>query len=106
MLAEYYPPDESQHFTSMLDGFSAAFGPETLTRDELQVVIEGEDANAFGPNTGVNTAQTTFYRHLKELVITGYYTSEIGMTKELRTNPFGPARYDIARSEVDRTWSD
>lgn len=36
-----------------------------------------------------------FFRTLKELVLVGYYTSEVGATQELRMNPMGSWRADV-----------
>lgn len=46
-----------------------------------------------------------FFLKLKELTVLGYYTSEVGATKELNYNPM-PMRYsDIDFVEVGRQWS-
>lgn len=47
----------------------------------------------------------SFFRTLKELVLVGYYTSEVGATEELKTNPMGVWRADIPLSEVGRAWA-
>jgi gluconate 2-dehydrogenase gamma chain len=46
-----------------------------------------------------------FFRRLKELVVVGYYTSELGATQELRENPMGTWRSDMPYSEVGRAWA-
>lgn len=48
---------------------------------------------------------SAFFRRLKELVLVGYYTSELGATEELRANPLGAWRADLPYSEVGRAWS-
>lgn len=47
-----------------------------------------------------------FFRMLKELTLTGYYTSKVGMTQELQWLP-APGRYDgdAPLSEIGRTWA-
>ena len=45
-----------------------------------------------------------FFRRLKEHTLTGYYTSEIGATKELRQNPMGTFK-DVPYSSVGHTWA-
>lgn len=47
----------------------------------------------------------SFFRTLKELVLVGYYTSELGATQELTVNPMGSWRPDIPYSEVGHTWA-
>ena len=46
-----------------------------------------------------------FIATLKELTISGYYTSEIGATQELHLNPSIPYRGDIPFSEVGKAWA-
>jgi hypothetical protein len=47
-----------------------------------------------------------FFSQLKELTVTGYYTSEVGATRELRWNAApGEYRPDVPLSEVGRTWA-
>ena len=45
-----------------------------------------------------------FFRRMKELTLLGYYTSQIGSTRELHVNPMGPYRGDIPYSSVGRAW--
>lgn len=47
-----------------------------------------------------------FFRSLKELTLVGYYTSEIGATRELHHVPV-PGRYDgcVPLAQVGRTWA-
>jgi gluconate 2-dehydrogenase gamma chain len=47
----------------------------------------------------------SFFRTLKELVLVGYYASEVGASQELRVNPMGPWRADIVYSEIGRSWA-
>ena len=46
-----------------------------------------------------------FFRTLKELVLIGYYTSEVGATQELRTSPLGIWQADVPLSEIERAWA-
>lgn len=46
-----------------------------------------------------------FFRTLKELVVVGYYTSEVGATQELAVNPMGAWRADIPYAEVGKSWA-
>ena len=47
----------------------------------------------------------SFFRTVKELVLVGYYTAEIGATRELRVNPMGAWRADIPYDEVRSAWA-
>ena len=50
-------------------------------------------------------AELPFLRMMKELTVTGYYTSEVGATEELRVNPMGAYRGDVPYAEVGRAWA-
>ena len=50
-------------------------------------------------------ADLPFFRMMKELTVTGYYTSELGATEELRVNPMGVYRGDIPYAEIGRAWA-
>jgi gluconate 2-dehydrogenase gamma chain len=47
----------------------------------------------------------SFFRTLKELVLVGYYTSEVGATQELRMNPMGTWKGDIAYPRGSQAWA-
>ena len=49
--------------------------------------------------------EPAFMRTLKELTVSGYYTSEIGQTIELRQVPFGVYRADVPLDELGRSWA-
>ena len=46
-----------------------------------------------------------FFRTLKELTVSGYYTSEVGATQELRVMPMGLHRADVPYDEIGRAWA-
>jgi hypothetical protein len=50
------------------------------------------------------TEAAGFFRRMKELTVTGYYTSEIGATQELRVMPMGAYR-DVPYAAVGHTWA-
>jgi gluconate 2-dehydrogenase gamma chain len=52
-----------------------------------------------------DTGRGSFFRTLKELVLVGYYTAEVGATKELRVNPMGSWRADIPYVEIGSAWA-
>ena len=49
---------------------------------------------------------TPFFRMMKELTLLGYYTSEVGATRELRYEPV-PGRYEgcVPFTTIGRTWA-
>lgn len=100
MLAEYWPRTESQRFVSLFDAFDMAYDIEARSEEELHALLETLDAEwAAGKNDPV-------WNQIKEWTVAGYYTSEIGMTQELRLKPYVTARMDIPRAEVERAWAD
>lgn len=46
----------------------------------------------------------SFFRQMKELAVVGYYTSEVGQTKELRLTPWGRYR-DIPYQPGTPAWA-
>ncbi len=46
-----------------------------------------------------------FFRTLKELTVVGYYTSELGATRELRVTPMGRYRGDVPYRASGSAWS-
>lgn len=102
--------------TRFLDGLDAvndrcqeAYGNAFLgcTPDEKLAVVAEMDQETFGDDAPPTDRQTPeFFRMMKELVIIGYYTSEVGATQELKTNMV-PGHYDgdVPYEEVGRTWA-
>lgn len=52
-----------------------------------------------------DVGREAFFRILKELVVVGYYTSEVGATQELRMNPMGSWRGDVPYSNSSQAWA-
>jgi gluconate 2-dehydrogenase gamma chain len=118
IVLQWYTDNERQTF---LDGcerleslgreqFSAAFF--ALTADQQDKILVQMEAEAgppqqggisMGPNLEESTAP--FFHQLKELVVVGYYTSQIGATQELLYDPM-PMEYkgDIPLTEVGGSW--
>ena len=46
-----------------------------------------------------------FWRRMKELTLTGYYTSQVGATQELKVNPMGAWKGDVPYSSLGRSWA-
>jgi gluconate 2-dehydrogenase gamma chain len=61
-----------------------------------EAVMPPPDAADIGPQS--------FFRMMKELAVVGYYTSEVGQTRELRINPMKPYR-DIPYTTGTPSWA-
>lgn len=72
-------------------------GPEQATAS-LAVTLDSD----WDPE---DVGRQSFFRTFKELVLVGYYTSEVGGTTELKPNPMGAWRADIPFSSVGQAWS-
>jgi len=105
LLANYYPLKDARLWSSTLDAFTAAYDAEALSLDELTRALTREDTLAFSSEDQHEGSSSWFFKRLKELVVSGYYTSEIGMTQELRLKPMGTGHSDIDRGQVERSWS-
>lgn len=59
-----------------------------------------------GPPENADAEDPPFFRMIKEMTVLGYYTSEIGMTEELRWMPW-PGYYDgcVPFEEIGRAWA-
>ena len=66
------------------------------------------DAEAFeryeARETGTPFSLHQVYRRVKELTVTGYYTSEVGGTEELTPIPMGDFR-DVPFDDIGRAYS-
>lgn len=69
----------------------------TETDRVLPAIDTGWDPQDSGPGS--------FFGTFKELVLVGYYTSEVGATQELGINPMGVWRSDIPYAEVGHAWA-
>ncbi len=99
LLDEYYPRPEAEAIRSKLDDFVASHRIDALSDEALiKQLSEVDRLWAEGEANPV-------WASIKEWTIAGYYTSEIGMTQELRMMPFTEARMDMPRSDIERTWA-
>lgn len=99
LLAEYLPRAEARNFLDMFDGWAADHAMDGRTDDELEARLMDVDRSwAAGTEDSV-------WGQIKSWTVAGYYTTEIGMTQELRMKPFAQARMDMPRSEIERTWA-
>lgn len=105
-LLESYPAAERQRFVAGLAAVDAraraACGQAFLqcTAQEQRGLLEQLDREAFVASA------PPFFRVFKELTLVGYYTSEIGATRELRHAPV-PGRFEgcIPLAQVGRSWA-
>lgn len=113
MLTNWNTEEERDHFIKGLetvDNLSEKeFGNEFvyLSKQEQISVMEILEQEAINnPQPVPDTDLPHFFSMMKEFTIVGYYTSEIGATKELNLNLI-PGYYDgcIPYSEVGRAWS-
>ena len=107
IVDEFYGPDEREGFMRDLqaaddnatDRYGAPFaGLEPEQQDAIISLAEQQQLDG---------AEDTFFDTIKQLTVTGYYTSEIGMTVERVYLPV-PVRYDGAYPYIDgdRLFSD
>jgi len=110
MLADAYPARERQRFLAELEDMDArarrACGRAFLEcgGEQQRALLDDLDRDAFGLPAG--GSDLPFFRTMKELTLVGYYTSEVGATRELRHAPV-PGRYDgcIPLAQIGRTWA-
>src|SRR6266498_1835490 len=135
MLAESYPTEERQRFLAGLAEVDSraqrACGRPFLRCGPAgqRTLLEQLDREAFAPGSrpretpglrpglvrlpvtpgsrpGSETAPVPFFRTMKELTLVGYYTSEIGATRELHNAPV-PGRFEgcVPLAQIGRTWA-
>ncbi len=127
MLAESCPPLERERFLAGLAEVDARAGRTSghpflqCAPADQRALLDVLDREAFAATTsppdrapetpgsrpGSDTGPAVpFFRTLKDLTLLGYYTSEIGATRELHHAPV-PGRYDgcVPLAQVGRTWA-
>lgn len=113
LVGESYLENDRKQFMSGLeetrarcqDTYGAPF--VECSAEEQRDFVATLDEETFGSDAEApDRDNPSFYRSLKELVIVGYYTSEVGATQELQTN-IVPGYYDgdVPYEEVGRAWS-
>ncbi len=122
MLTEWYPVADRTRFLNGLktidararNAYTAVF--RDCTADEQVALLTVMDREAF-PDPETEPEETAalrerlsqgdppFFRTLKELTVSGYYTSEVGATQELRVMPMGLHRADVPYDEIGRAWA-
>ena len=93
-LAEADAMAQSAHSASFVD---------CTEEQQIALLTQMEDAAYEAREAGEDSA---FFMMIKEMTITGYYTSEIGATQELKyVHEAGEYRGDIPYSEVGKAYS-
>ena len=111
MLADSFPDEERRHFLAGLSDVDAraqrSCGRAFLRCATLEqrAVLDQLDHEAFAA-AGDHAATPPFFRTMKELTLVGYYTSEIGATRELRHAPV-PGRFEgcVPLDQIGRAWA-
>ena len=113
MVGESFLPEDRDRFMEGLTAFDkrcqdvhdTSFVDAT---EEQQVALIAEvDDETFGDDAPAPDPENpSFFRMMKELVVVGYYTSEIGASQELKIN-IVPGYYDgdVPYEEIGRTWA-
>jgi gluconate 2-dehydrogenase gamma chain len=105
MLAHGYAGEDRARFVAGLADVDAraraACGRALLqcAHEQQRAVLEALDRETFAQ-------PDSFFHTFKELTLVGYYTSEIGATRELHHEPV-PGRYDgcVPLAKIGRTWA-
>lgn len=113
LVGESYPAEDRKHFVEGLEETNARSQKEygasfvDCSAEQKRALVAELDREAFGAEASdVDPENPPFFRMLKELVIVGYYTSEVGATQELKTNVV-PGYYDgdVPYEKIGRAWS-
>jgi len=112
ILAESYAPLERKHFLAGLADVDAravrACGRRFLQSavGDQRALLEALDREGLASPPVPLSTTVPFFRTMKELTLVGYYTSEVGATRELHHAPV-PGRYDgcVPLAQVGRTWA-
>lgn len=112
MLTEWYPAADRERFLGGLANVEAraqaahANSFVACTTDQQHALMTVMDNEVFrGSGAAPTGSGPPFFRVLKELVVAGYYTSEVGATQELRVMPMGIYRADVPYDEIGHAWA-
>lgn len=123
LLSDFYSSDHRRKFLADLKEFiqraDSAF-PESfvkLSPEKRNEFVKSVDAETFPSleegvpieyndvDEPVAPTPRPFFWQLKELVLAGYYTSEVGATRELHVAPYSEYKGDIPLDSVGKTWA-
>lgn len=96
-------------FSDLPGAAGRPFRPEFFPELRKSDVAAGEGVgaspqDAMTPSPAEDLGPESFFRMMKELTVVGYYTSEVGQTRELRLTPWG-AYHDIAYKPGTPAWA-
>ncbi len=112
MLADVAEPEDQEAFRAGM----ARFRQEALDRhgvafakcspEQQDELIAAWEQQALSPEADDTAAEVRFYRAAKQLVLLGFFTSEVGATQVLQYDPI-PGTYDgcVPLTEVGRAWA-
>lgn len=109
MLAEYYDARDRSRFVSGLADVEArarrahARAFLEISAADQHALLAVMDREAFATT---DIQPPPFLRTIKELTVLGYYTSQVGASRELRHEPV-PGRFDgcVPLTSVGRSWA-
>lgn len=89
--------------TTLLDGLEQNFDTRAvfvhLPPNKQVAIIEQLDAQLF------TEKENAIYKHIKQLVVIGYYTSEVGATQALQYDPVPGPYKEMKLKDVGRVWA-
>ncbi|TYK67244.1 gluconate 2-dehydrogenase subunit 3 family protein [Colwellia echini] len=98
-LHEFLSADKRDEFLDGLEGLYQSTSIFLSLPEQQQVgIVQQLDNQLHTP------AENTTYKKLKELVVVGYYTSEIGATKALKYDPVPGPYKEMKLKEVGGVW--
>ncbi|MCH8244896.1 MAG: gluconate 2-dehydrogenase subunit 3 family protein [Bacteroidetes bacterium] len=111
VLTDIFSEDRRSDFFLGMEDFSsrahASYGADLreMSPEQQRDFLVALEYEAFRgiPSHVPNAA--SFYRQVKELTVTGYYTSEVGATMELHLMPYGKYRPIVPLEEIGRAWA-
>jgi glucoside 3-dehydrogenase (cytochrome c) hitch-hiker subunit len=113
LLADYFSSENKTNFLYGLDWFLETTNRElspdfvgAAEDDRLAFLMRMDQAAYNNLEEGQSSAvENAFFRHIKELVLVGYYTSEEGATTELHVAPYGAYHGDVSFESIGKTWA-
>jgi len=96
LLSDHYPPAERDRFLAGLADVQGKHFLEATPQQQI-ALLKTMDEAAYPPvpTASARPPEAWFFRRMKEVTLVGYYTSEIGASRELRVNPMGTYLGDI-----------
>ncbi len=100
-LANWFTHGETESFLTGLASFLSLNSGFSTTSPEVQYAVVKKLDNQID-NLPPNLK---FYRQLKELILIGYYTSEVGATLELAYDPVPDGYVTFRKTDKTKAWS-